>query len=75
MKMRVESTHHASTWYSPSAITRRKERDRVRRGGKNALQHNNGMHPTGQSADAIRQIECCFECFPAGDAGRSVASH
>jgi len=31
---------------------------------------NNGMHPTGQSVDVIRQLECLCQCFPAGDAGR-----
>jgi hypothetical protein len=34
---------------------------------------NNGMHPTGNSMDVIRQLECLFQSFPAGDAGRSVA--
>jgi len=37
------------------------------------LQHNNGMHPTGNSMDVIRQLECLFQSFPAGDAGRSAA--
>jgi len=31
---------------------------------------NNGMHPTGESANAIRQVECLCQCFPAGDAWR-----
>jgi len=34
------------------------------------LQHNNGMHPTGHSANVMRKIECFSQCFPAGDAGR-----
>jgi len=29
-----------------------------------------GMHPTGESANAIRKVECLSQCFPAGDAGR-----
>ena len=32
------------------------------------------MHPTGQSMDVIRQVECLCQCFPAGDAWRWVAS-
>jgi len=36
---------------------------------------NNGMHPTGNSVNVIRQIERLWRCLPAGDAGRSVASH
>jgi len=28
---------------------------RVRRGGKNALQHNNGMHPTANSVAFMRE--------------------
>ena len=35
---------------------------------------NNGMHPTGMSANVIRQLECLFQCFPAGDAGRYVSA-
>jgi len=50
------------------------KRDRVRRGGANALQHNNGMHPTGNSMDVIRQLECLCQSFPAGDAGRYVSA-
>jgi len=34
------------------------ERGSVRRGGKNALQHNNGMHPTAKSAAFIRETPC-----------------
>jgi len=33
-------------------------------------QPNNGMHPTGESGNVIRQIGCLSQCFPAGDAGR-----
>jgi hypothetical protein len=32
----------------------------VRRGGENALQHNNGMHPTANRVAFIRQLECLF---------------
>ena len=53
MFVRVESTHDESTWQAMSARTRLKERDRVRRGGKNALPHNSGMHPTRNSAALI----------------------
>jgi hypothetical protein len=45
----------------------------ARRSGE--LRHNNGMHPTGMSIDVIRKVGCLSQCFPAGDAGRSVASH
>jgi len=31
---------------------------------------NNGMHPTGKSANVIRKIESLRRFFPAGDAGR-----
>jgi len=34
------------------------------------LQHNNGMHPTGQSVNVIRQIERLRRCLPAGDTER-----
>jgi hypothetical protein len=37
-------------------------------------QPNNGMHPTGESGNVIRQIGCLSQCFPAGDAGRSVVA-
>jgi hypothetical protein len=42
----------------------------VRRGGKNALQHNNGMHPTGNSMDVMREARMPLSILPAGDAGR-----
>jgi hypothetical protein len=35
---------------------------------------NNGMHPTGNSVNVIRQLGCFFQCFPAGDAGRYASS-
>jgi len=35
---------------------------------------NNGMHPTGQSVDVMRQLGCSFQSFPAGDAGRYVSA-
>jgi hypothetical protein len=38
-------------------------------------QPNIGMHPTGQSDNVIRKVGGLCQCFPAGDAGRSVASH
>jgi len=38
--------------------------------GRRRTKPNNGMHPTGESANAIRQVECLSQCFPAGDAGR-----
>jgi len=53
MFVRVESTPDESTWHAALALTRLKETDRVRRDGKNALQHNNGMHPTRNSAALI----------------------
>jgi len=31
------------------------------------------MHPTGESADVIRQLEILSQGFPAGDAGRWAA--
>jgi hypothetical protein len=46
------------------------------RGGQRTLcafnggQPNNGMHPTGHSADVIRKVGCLYRFFPAGDAGR-----
>jgi len=39
----------------------------------NRGQPNNGMHPTGHSMDVMRKVECLFQCFPAGDAGRYAA--
>jgi len=53
MFVRIESTPDESTWQAASALTRLKETDRVRRGGQNALQHNNVMHPTRNSAALI----------------------
>jgi hypothetical protein len=38
----------------------------VRRGGKNALQHNNGMHPTANSAAFIRKTPCPFRSMRGG---------
>jgi len=54
MIARVESTPHASTWDSMSAIglPQGKLRRSARRMG--ALQHNNGMHPTAKGAAFMR---------------------
>jgi len=60
--------------FTVSYDTVRQKSSGVRRGGKNALQHNNGMHPTGESANVRRKVECLSQCFPAGDAGRYAAS-
>jgi len=56
MKMRIESTHQASTMHSESALTRLKEkRSRSARRNK-ALPHNNGMHPTAKGAAVIENL-------------------
>ena len=62
MFVRDESTPDESKWHAALALTRLKERDGVRRGGKNALQHNNGMHPTASSAAFIRKTPCLMRC-------------
>ena len=41
--------------------------------GRWCTKPNNGMHPTGESANVIRQLECLCQSFPAGDAGRWTA--
>ena len=53
MAMRVESTQEESTWHSASAI--RLPLQCLRRSARrnNALQHNNGMHPTANSVALI----------------------
>jgi len=38
----------------------------VRRGGKNALQHNNGLHPTAKSVAFIRKMPCLIRCVRGG---------
>jgi hypothetical protein len=38
----------------------------VRGGGKNALRHNNGMHPTAKSAAFIRKTPCLIRCVRGG---------
>ena len=74
MAMRVECTHDERTWQAASALTRLKERDRVRRGGKSALRHNNGMHPTAKGVAFIRKTPCLMRLCAAGDAGRYVSA-
>jgi hypothetical protein len=50
------------------------------RGGWRALigfkhgQPNIGMHPTGESGNVIRKVGGLYRFFPAGDAGRYIAS-
>jgi hypothetical protein len=39
-----------------------------------ALQHNNGMHPTANSAAFIRETWCLLVECAAGDAGRYVSA-
>jgi len=41
-----------------------------RAAGRRRTKPNNGMHPTGESANVRRKVECLSQCFPAGDAGR-----
>jgi hypothetical protein len=50
--------------------TARQKNRGVRGGGKNALQHNNGMHPTANSVALIRKTPCLFRFVAAGDAWR-----
>jgi len=42
--------------------------------GPRRTKPNNGMHPTEESVDAMRKVECLCQCFPAGDAGRWATS-
>jgi len=71
--MRVELTHDESTWHSATAIKLPlgKLRRSARRMG--ALQHNNGMHPTANSAALIENLNGFGVECAAGDAGRWAA--
>jgi hypothetical protein len=66
MAMRVESTPVESTWHSASAI--RLAQGKLGRSArrKNALQHNNGMHPTANSVIFIRETPCLIRCARGG---------
>jgi hypothetical protein len=66
MFVRVESAHDESTRHGASALTRLKERGRVRRGGAGSYQHNNGLHPTAKSVNVIRQLEGLIRCVRGG---------
>ena len=66
MFVRVESTHYAGTWHSASALTQLKgNRSRSARRSKE-LQHNNGLHPTANSAAFIRETPCLMRCVRGG---------
>jgi len=52
--------------FTVSYDTARQESSGVRGGGKNALPHNNGMHPTADSAAFIRQLEGLLHCVRGG---------
>jgi len=73
MAMRVESTQEESTWHWASAI--RLLQGRLRRSARRTkeLQHNNGMHPTANSAALIENLNGFGVECAAGDAGRWAA--
>jgi hypothetical protein len=54
--MRVESTHDESTWHQrqPSHGSRK---EIAFGAAEQELQHNNGMHPTGNSVDVTRILD------------------
>jgi len=58
MAMRVESTQEESTGHWASAI--RLPQGKLRRSvlRNDALQHNNGLHPTAQGVNVIRETPC-----------------
>jgi len=66
MFVRDELTHDESRGIQHQPSHGSTERDRVRRGGKNALQHNNGMHPTGISGNVIRATWRPLSMLPGG---------
>ncbi len=60
MAMRVESTPVERSWHWASAI--RLAQGKLRRSARrnDALRHNNGMHPTANSVNFIRETPCLF---------------